>query len=501
MSYMIKSTDNMVLKEYSGTCALPAGQTGTGFSSDTASAKARLSLAKLIDDFTITRGERDMENDRASSNAPLWTGLIGAMDMFLKERRSLCLKKPQDNSNSLKLPFRLLSFTLVSLLSTGIYADNNADDLPGKPVSIYTEPTLAEATPIATPANDRRIYLGFGVGRSWLEPDASEVDDVEVTEREQLGGQFTLGKDLGQRFSLEGHFVELGAAGLTDGAEVAYREFGLSGLAYLGRSYARSQREGLFAFGRAGVGFLMNEASDDIEVEQDNSVHLLLGGGLEYATQLGLALRAEFLLIDTDVNYTQLGLIYRFGGAKHSTPAIVDVPEELTTESVKSTVETPLPVPEIATKEIATKTVDSDSDGVIDSQDDCKGTQAGIAVDAAGCAVFSGTLEGVNFNSGSAVLTTEAVQKLDEVIELLTPYPTSILEVSAHTDSAGSEENNEQLSIDRARAVADYFIKSGISSQRISARAFGESRPIATNTTAEGRRENRRVELNVLSDS
>jgi OOP family OmpA-OmpF porin len=98
-------------------------------------------------------------------------------------------------------------------------------------------------------------------------------------------------------------------------------------------------------------------------------------------------------------------------------------------------------------------------------------------------------------------LTSDAEQILDDIIESLQPYPTLKLEISAHTDNQGNDKANEQLSIARARAVAAYFIRSGIAIDRITARAFGESSPIAPNNTAEGRRENRRVELRVLNDS
>ena len=72
------------------------------------------------------------------------------------------------------------------------------------------------------------------------------------------------------------------------------------------------------------------------------------------------------------------------------------------------------------------------------------------------------------------------------------------MSVDGHTDSIGSDAYNQKLSVRRAQAVADYLEKGGIAASRMTVKGFGESQPVASNDTAEGRAENRRVELKIL---
>jgi OOP family OmpA-OmpF porin len=84
---------------------------------------------------------------------------------------------------------------------------------------------------------------------------------------------------------------------------------------------------------------------------------------------------------------------------------------------------------------------------------------------------------------------------MDEAVAALKVNPKLVVEVQGHTDSAASAEYNQRLSEVRASAVRDYFIKQGIAPERIRTQGFGETRPAASNDTAEGRALNRRVEL------
>jgi OOP family OmpA-OmpF porin len=84
---------------------------------------------------------------------------------------------------------------------------------------------------------------------------------------------------------------------------------------------------------------------------------------------------------------------------------------------------------------------------------------------------------------------------LDEAVAIMKANPKITGEVHGHTDSTGSEAHNQRLSEARANAVRDYFIKQGIAPERVRAKGFGETMPVASNDTAEGRAMNRRVEL------
>lgn len=75
--------------------------------------------------------------------------------------------------------------------------------------------------------------------------------------------------------------------------------------------------------------------------------------------------------------------------------------------------------------------------------------------------------------------------------------PDFLLNIAGHTDSQGADDMNQKLSEDRANAVKDYLAKKGVAADRMTAEGFGETKPIDTNATAAGRRENRRVEFTV----
>jgi outer membrane protein OmpA-like peptidoglycan-associated protein len=107
-------------------------------------------------------------------------------------------------------------------------------------------------------------------------------------------------------------------------------------------------------------------------------------------------------------------------------------------------------------------------------------------------------LQKANFAFDSAELTPETRAILDEQAAVLEKESDVKAEIAGYTDSIGSEEYNQELSERRAKAVEEYLISKGISADRLKAVGYGQSDPIATNWTKEGRTMNRRVELKVL---
>ncbi len=143
--------------------------------------------------------------------------------------------------------------------------------------------------------------------------------------------------------------------------------------------------------------------------------------------------------------------------------------------------------------------LDSDSDSVVDSKDDCPATAAGIKVDTKGCEIPEVVvLHGVTFVSGSDQLLPESLTALDEVAASLLKHPNMVVEVAGYTDSTGSKAFNERLSYRRAKAVSSHLVSKGVSSDNLVVKGYGPANPVASNSTAEGRAQNRRVELHIL---
>ena len=107
----------------------------------------------------------------------------------------------------------------------------------------------------------------------------------------------------------------------------------------------------------------------------------------------------------------------------------------------------------------------------------------------------------VLFKTGSYELLAGARERLAKVSGIVMAYPGLHLDIEGHTDSVGSDEYNLQLSQKRAQAVRDYLVQQGIPDGAIASRGLGKSTPVATNDTAEGRQQNRRVELVLTGDA
>lgn len=144
--------------------------------------------------------------------------------------------------------------------------------------------------------------------------------------------------------------------------------------------------------------------------------------------------------------------------------------------------------------------LDSDGDGVVDRLDKCPNTPAGDKVDNQGCTLLKTiVLKGVNFDFNTAQLRADASAILDDAVAILKRYPALKVEVAGHTDSNGAEAYNQRLSENRVKAVMDYFVGKGVDAAQLTAKGYGESEPVADNATADGRAQNRRVELRILN--
>lgn len=146
--------------------------------------------------------------------------------------------------------------------------------------------------------------------------------------------------------------------------------------------------------------------------------------------------------------------------------------------------------------------VDSDGDGVPDYRDECPNTPAGATVDERGCEGVTETIEtielSVQFPTNSSVIDATFDSEIRRVADFMAEYPETTVEIAGHSDSIGDAEYNRFLSQRRAEAVANRLTSVlGVDPDRVSAMGYGEAEPIASNDTAAGRAQNRRVEARI----
>jgi outer membrane protein OmpA-like peptidoglycan-associated protein len=108
------------------------------------------------------------------------------------------------------------------------------------------------------------------------------------------------------------------------------------------------------------------------------------------------------------------------------------------------------------------------------------------------------TLNSIQFETGKADLKASSYTLLDDLVEIMTLKPTMKILIGGHTDSDGDDAANLVLSQKRADAVKNYLISKGINSKRIIAIGYGETKPVADNSTTEGKAKNRRTEIKIL---
>jgi type IX secretion system PorP/SprF family membrane protein len=144
---------------------------------------------------------------------------------------------------------------------------------------------------------------------------------------------------------------------------------------------------------------------------------------------------------------------------------------------------------------------DNDGDGVPNSIDKCPETKGEKEND--GCPkisekqkeIVSKAIENLEFETNSSVILKSSLPALDMLALLLSEKPEWILKLVGHTDNIGDDGSNMELSRKRAEAVRDYLVSKGLNFDRFKVEYYGESRPIETNDTPEGRKKNRRVEM------
>jgi len=147
---------------------------------------------------------------------------------------------------------------------------------------------------------------------------------------------------------------------------------------------------------------------------------------------------------------------------------------------------------------------DRDGDGVIDKDDLCPDLPGVVA--NKGCPELTEAVrkslndyaKTILFDTGKATIKERSAEVLENIVAILEEYSYARFSIDGHTDSVGSDALNQKLSEERAYSVMNYLIENGIASNRLEATGYGETRPLADNGTASGRKTNRRVEINLI---
>ncbi len=237
-------------------------------------------------------------------------------------------------------------------------------------------------------------------------------------------------------------------------------------------------------YGKLGVAAIQNEVTTSlVPHDKQNSIGLSSGVGVQWRSGTsGLFARLAADFYDKDAHSIGIMLGYYFGGEKSN----AEKPAQIISE--------PKPAPVIVPVVIA----DADADGVINKNDLCEHSRAGIVVNKTGCSIFQIALGGVNFSTDSAGLTPGSKEVINRAAQAMMMSPDVLIEIQAHTDNVGSKKYNQKLSESRAASVRDYLISYGVMAKQLVSIGYGEMNPVQTNKTEDGRAKNRRVELKII---
>lgn len=315
---------------------------------------------------------------------------------------------------------------------------------------------------MASNAIAQQTYVGAKVGTTWIDDGC---DQSSPCDDDTYGVGLYLGYDFSDYVALELGYNYLGEfkTNINKGGANYFSEQKLTALS-LAPKFSLPLNEKFDLFAKIGGAYM--------DFGDDNDTVLTGGVGAEYSYTDNFAVRIEYqrfqnmtdyYVKDLDANFLSLGLTYRFG---QSAPAVYQEPVVAEPKAVE-----PEPVKEMepAPQPVTTTQMISES--------------------------FNAEL----FSNNSSTLTPAAADSFKPLLNLLLTYPQAKAEIVGYTDSSGAASYNQKLSEKRAESVADYLISEGVDPQQVTASGKGENNPIASNATAEGRSENRRVEVTIPS--
>lgn len=316
-------------------------------------------------------------------------------------------------------------------------------------------------------AENGRFYINPAIG--YQDFDSDRNLDGEMTW--SLGGEYRFGRN----WAAELRYFDTEPEFERGNGEADVSQYYLDGLYYFS-----GQAEKWQPFVLMGVG----HATADTPRSDSKETQGALGAGIRYAFTDNWSLRADARAIhgfddSTWDGMVNVGISYAFGRLASPTPATAPVEAQ--------------PVAK-----------DSDGDGVIDQNDRCLNTPAGVSVNSEGCVLTRSKQVSfdlsLRFAHDSDVVEAYDSNEMQRVAAYLSEHGGAKAVVEGHTDNTGNADYNKTLSERRAMAVEKLLVqKYGVSAGRLDSSGFGEERPIADNNTLEGRHANRRVVVKVTN--
>jgi OOP family OmpA-OmpF porin len=329
-------------------------------------------------------------------------------------------------------------------------------------------------------------YGGLSIGRSLADIDHDRIANqlgqpvTSITfddDDRDTGFKLFAGRKFNRNFAIEGGYFKLGEFGFTASyptgtftGNMKLQGLNLDAVGILPLS------EKFSAFGR--VGLIYNEGKDRFSGTgagvavaaadpnpKESEAQYKYGVGLQYDFTRALSMRGEwerYRVNDAvgnkgDIDMVSLGLIYMFGTSEPAPPAAAPAPY------VAPVAAAPAPAPVLVIVPIVAKTEQY-------------------------CSILD-----VQFEINQKTVQREAEEKLDKVVTFMRKYPRTTAVIEGHTDEVGTSADNMRLSQTRAQSMVDYLANRGIARSRLQAVGYGETRPIADNSTEIGRRLNRRI--------
>ena len=345
--------------------------------------------------------------------------------------------------------------------------------------------SCAIAAPMAMAGNDRHFEILGGAGYTLWDNDRDLDDSFQYG----VG----LGYALNSRLTLEAWWTKSEDVGVDGNAP-----YGVDAIEYrLDALYHLTDSGDWRPYVVAGVGdntFDLDRGYDDVDETRVN-----LGLGVKRMLGNNFSVRGDIRAFNSlDEEQTdlaaQIAVAYLIGASgTPAAPKVQDSDGDGVPDDADACPNTPAGAPVDANG----CPLDSDGDGVPDYKDQCPGTSPRLKVDDVGCPVkleknVSMTV-GIEFDFDSSVVKPQYNNEIQKVSDFMHQYEGVKVEVQGHTDSKGTDAYNQKLSEERAASVGAILQQQGISADRIRTKGYGESTPIADNSTEDGRAQNRRV--------